>query len=337
MRRGSFAILIVLCTGCSDVGGSSSSTPASPTQPQSVIQSQGSSRALSDRDALTALSFAAPAAAVKGAIIVSDQTAGDVDVFNSAGMQTATIAGFQKPQSVATDSRGNIYVADEGASSIAVYKNDDVTLLRTLADPGEFPTGVTVSTTYVVGVANFSTTSGAAGSVMIFPKDRTTPCRTVKDAKWAHMDFVASGGAGALYIVGTAANSGNTLVGIVANGCNTHGITTLTVANTLVAPGGVAVSTAGDIAIDDPGTASIYTYGPPVNNSLGKPIRTTALTGARDVVSFAFTQSGKHIWTADSGLAEAVEYEYPAGGAPIATISGFTTPAGIAVTPVAIP
>jgi hypothetical protein len=280
--------------------------------------------------------FADVDAAATAAIVVSDSGTNDVYAFSTKGKLVAKITGFSEPEGMAATKAGSFYVANTVASNVLLYENDYKTKIATLSDPSEYPIDVSYeATTGIVGVANVSM-SGGTGSVSFYAKGKTTPCVTVGNPAWESVYFDAFDSRGDLFVDGVG-TSGKALVGEVVGGCQAKTIATLNVGSAILDPGGIQVTKADDIAILD--GASIRTYKPPVKGSLGTPIATTELNGASSPVSFAFTSTGKDLWTADAGLPGSEEYAYPAGGSPIATItgSGLTEPIGIVVTPIEVP
>ncbi len=283
--------------------------------------------------------FAEPDAKSSGNIIVSDAGANIVDVLTTAGKPVATIsANLSEPQGLATDKTGNLYIANTGASDIIVYKSDYKTVSATLSDPGQYPVGVSVSAgSGLVGVTNIITTGGLRGSVSFYGVGKTTPCNTVYGAGFSRVYFGAFDAHGNYFVDGQNA-LGATLVGEVSGGCAAKGIVTLKTSNAITFPGGIEVTPAGTIAIDDQSGPNIYTYSAPTASGLGSPVATTPLTGAGDPVTFAFNAAASDVYTADAVFASAYEYAYPKGGNPIQTITdNFIQPIGVAVTPAEIP
>ncbi len=281
--------------------------------------------------------FADVDASVKAAVIVSDSGTNDVYAYSSSGKLIATITGFSEPQGMGGTKAGSFYVADTGNSNILLYANDFKTKIATLKDPNQYPVGVSYyEKTGIVGVTNIISTSDGAGSVSFYAREKTTPCVTVSSSSWGRVYFDAFDADGNLFIDGED-TSGNVLVGEITGGCKATTITTLKVSNAISFPGGVQVTKTGDIAIGDQEGAAVYTYKAPVKGSLGKPIETTPLTGSSDAVTFAFTALDKYLWTADAGLAASEKFDYPAGGSPVAGITGFSEPIGVVVTPVEVP
>jgi hypothetical protein len=344
--------ILALLAGCSGGGGSSSPMPAAPAS----LMHQPASRSLEsstrrNADPASVLrpdvvrvskpdlspGFADIDAAAKGAIIVSDAGTNDVYVYSAAKKLVATITGFDEPQGLAGTKAGSFYVANTAASTIPLYKNDYKTVIATLQDPGEYPAGVGYDeTTGTVGVTNIISTSDTAGSVSFYAKGKTKPCKTVSNSSFEEVYFGAFDAKGDFFVSGFS-TSGTVLIGEVVGGCNAKTITPLKISNSIEFPGGVQVTKAGDIAIDDQEGFAIYTYKPPVKGSLGKPVSTTPLTGSGDPVSYSFTSTEKDLWTADAADADANEFAYPKGGSPVTSITGLTEPIGVVVTPVEIP
>lgn len=344
--------VLALLAGCSGGGGSSSPTPLSATQPQLVSRSVNSfSRQITHtpsvlRPGVNAIvnpdhsaGFADPDAAVKAAIIVSDSGTDDVYAYSAAGKLVATITGFSEPQGMGGTKAGDFYVANTGDSNIIEYKNDYKTVVATLTDAGQYPVGVSYEeTTGLVGVTNIISTSDGPGSVSLYAKGKTTPCETVSSSTFARVYFDAFDAAGDLFIDGENTNGAVVVGEIVKAACKAkQKIVVLTTKNSIEFPGGVAVTKAGDIILDDQEGEAVYTYKAPVKGSLGSPVSTTPLTGASDPVTFALTSTEKDVWTADAGLAASEEYAYPKGGSDVKAITGLSEPIGVVVTPVEVP
>jgi hypothetical protein len=119
---------------------------------------------------------------VTGPIIaVSDFNASTVSCFNEEGVQTAQItssSGLSNPQGLAFH-RGTLYVANTGASNVLEFTGCAPTVVKTLADAGEYPVDVAVASAGQVYVSNIFSTSGPTnGPGNICPYVGTTrqPC-----------------------------------------------------------------------------------------------------------------------------------------------------------------
>jgi hypothetical protein len=281
--------------------------------------------------------FRSPDIDAKGgaALYVSDYYADTVTIFSTAGKETAQITGFSYPEGLAGDESGNIYVNNTGVSAIKIYTAGLKTLVATLSDPSYYPSGISVSKNGIVGVANIAGTSGGPGSVVFYAKGATTPCTTVTNATWHGEYFAAFDGKGNLYVDGLDAN-GNTLIGVVTGGCKATKITTLGGAK-IAYPGGLQISSKGDILIDDQQAtpSTVYTYAPPLKNVFAKPVATTPLTGTSDAVAISLDSTSKNLYEANATAADAQVFSYPAGGKALKTFTpaGAQFPDGIYVSP----
>jgi hypothetical protein len=269
--------------------------------------------------------------------IISEIAFNTVSVYGRNGQLNAILStGLSKPQGLATDAAENLYVANTLNSNVLVYPKPYRTSKLTLNDANQYPTGVAVSRSGIVGVTNIQSVAGGAGSVSFYAKGSTVACATVGDPQWSRVYFDAFDASGTLYIDGQN-SSGHTLVGDVTGGCGATSITTLSVGNTIQFPGGVQVL-AGNILIDDQMAPAIYTYAPPSGGSLGSPIATTLLTAGTDPVTFAMMKDGVDLWAASNGAqAGGFKYTYPGGQFIKSITDGFLVAIGIAVNPVAKP
>jgi hypothetical protein len=235
------------------------------------------------------------------------------------GKHVGTLTGFNNPSGLATDASGNLYVANEGAANILVFAPPYNTTPTTLDDPGQYPADVAVDSQGNVAACNLYSNS-VAGNVAFYPAGSTSSTNTLSSASLGEVYFCAFDANGNLYLDGIDSTYSYFVAGEVVGGINGTGIATLTTSNTILYPGGVQVTTGGQIAFMDQGPGSaIYTYNPPVSGSLGSPVTTTPLSGAGDPVGFAFGKPMTSVTTADAGLVAAVKYAYPAGGAALHT------------------
>ena len=270
-------------------------------------------------------------------IFVSDAANNVVDIYNPSGKLLGQLSGLSEPQGIAADGKGNIYIADTSNSRIQIYAPPYNKGPKTLNDPGEYPSDVSVlNNGEFVAVANIISTSGGPGNVILYKNGKIV--KTISNATFSRVYFCGFDGNGNLYIDGENSD-GSAVLGEIAK-LTTSGKTfsTLTYNGTIEFPGGIEVTTDGKIAIDDQEAATIYTFNPPKNGSLGSPIATTPLTGSADPVTYAFTKNNKALWIVDAGNGDAAKYAYPAGGSPVKTFSlPDAEPIGVALVPAEVP
>jgi hypothetical protein len=270
--------------------------------------------------------------------IIADAASATVTVWGAAGQLNAILFDgiLANPEGLTTDSAESLYVANTGLSNVIVYPKPYRSHKLTLNDAGEEPLDVAVSNTGLVAVTNYLTTALQPGSTSFYAAGSTTSCATIQDPEWITFIDDAFDASGNLFIDGQN-SAGNTLVGEITGGCKATSIQTLTVANTIASPGSVQVSH-GAILIGDPLDLAIYTYAAPSHGALGSPTKTTLLAGANHPISFAITNDGRHVWTADENASAAFagKYNYP-GGSFLTSLNDHLVPIGVAVNPAAVP
>ncbi len=255
--------------------------------------------------------------------------------FGGSGLLVGRLAGFSGPQGLTTDRAGNLYVADTLNNRVQVYAPPYNGSPTTLNDPGQYPGDVAVDGSGNIAVTNIYGTGGQQGSVSLYAAGATSPTNTLSSTDFGLIYFAAFDSAGNLYLDGLAP-AGATRVGEVAGGISGTAITTLTPANTITYPGGVAMTAQGLIAIDDQKAAAIYSYNPPdPTGSLGSPVSTTPLNNATDPVTFALTAANTFAITVDASQDVVSAYPFPAGGPPTKTAPRARPgqPVGVAIIP----
>jgi hypothetical protein len=284
------------------------------------------------------IDFAAMAKNKGPTIAISDIDNGVVDLFTAAGTQVAQLTGFRGPHGMASDIKGDLYVADSYNSRVQIYAAGFASPPTTLSDPGQIPSDVdSFANGAYVAVTNFVTTSSGPGSVSIFKG--STLQNNITSSNLRYAEYCAFDGKGNLYLDGLDP-SGYGILGEIPNA--TSGGSTfeqLATANFIGFPAGIQVTTAGGrIAIEDADSLAIYTYNPPSGGSLGAPTRMTPLGGSSFPLSFAFTKDMTNLYLADGGNAQdAAEYAYPTGGKAVSTITVGGAPYGTAVIPTQYP
>jgi hypothetical protein len=289
---------------------------------------------------------------IKPEIYVANLGTNSVDIYSAAGRSTGHITGFNSPEGLAVDSKGNLYVADTGNQTISVFAPGTTTPLRTLNDPGFFPVGVVTDASGNVYVANIC--AGAAGtlsctgdgSVLKYLAGQTTFHTAYKNTSILRPYFLAfDEKPGVLWADGfTTQNNGTPIVGSWTRAST---FTASTIAINF--PGAMQTDKNDNLAVDDqlgPTTSccksTLYVFPngtPPASNSFVLSPATGST--ACDVVSFALLASNGDLWTgcelfttnpATPGFSQ--KLPYPAGGAAIKTIASGTFVGAIATAPV---
>lgn len=250
---------------------------------------------------VTTPSFMDLSAVAQPLIFDSDPSGGAVGIFPQAGTNQkmiGQITGLTKPQGLATDTNGNLYVANSGSANVRVYAppySKAATL--TLDDRGHSPYGVAVSPLGVVAVTDLH------GSVSFYAKNATKACATVSDRNFPTIYYDAFDHNGNLYIDGAQSVVGSTqytVVGEITGGCQAKKIALLLKPQISYAipGGGVQIDKEHRIAIQHTDDATIETYNPPQNGTLGNPVSILDLK-AGAAYDFAFLASGTELYNAD--------------------------------------
>jgi hypothetical protein len=327
--------------------------------PQSVAQSVGplAARFVADAVGFPRLRYNGPpakpffnAALAKKSdtmIALSDRNNNVVDIVNPAGTLIGELTGFNGPQGMASDIKGDLYIADSVNSRIVIYEAGFQNPPRYISDPGQDVIAVdSFSNGAYVAVANIVGSGNAPGSISIY-KGSTLVSNVSDDIENAFT--CAFDAAGNLFATVTTKN-GLTAVGEIANA--TSGgttFTTLSTTNKLRFASAVQVTTSGHIAVADQSPnnllspTTIYTYNAPLGGSLGTPVQVTKLVGSHEFTGFAFAKNMTDLYDAESSIGTANEFAYPAGGKALSTITppsgsdGRGLPWGIAIIPTQYP
>ncbi len=130
MKKTILAVLLVACFVSVSVAADSGARTTSVTRPDVVSPGRIVVHPFVDVAAIQAT-------ATK--IFVSDAANNVVNIYNTKGKQLGQLTGFSQPQGLASDAKGNLYVADTNNSQILVYAPPYKKAPKKLADPGYFP------------------------------------------------------------------------------------------------------------------------------------------------------------------------------------------------------
>jgi hypothetical protein len=165
-----------------------------------------SSSAQSARSGPSGRSWMSPQAKKQALLYVSSVLTGDVYAYSYSTQQLmGTLTGFEQPYGLCTDRKGDVWIANDGASELVEYAHGGTSPIATLSEPGEYPEGCSVDTTTGdLAVTNFSSTEGN-GDVAIYAKAQGTP-KTYTDSEIANYRFCGYDPLGNLYIDGATSS-----------------------------------------------------------------------------------------------------------------------------------
>jgi hypothetical protein len=238
------------------------------------------------------------------------RTFGQAGEFNWDGPQGLTFAFYDR----------NVYVADTNNQRIVVLGHKKGNLVRTLRDPNEYPVDVAVANDGTVAVTNNSGDPSHAGNIGFYAPGSISPTSIATGLLTTFL-FGGFDKKGDFYNDGYTAG-GAVAVGVVKKGTTTDVDTGF--GASVSSPGGVEVAKDGSVDVVDRQCPCLKVF---TTHSSG----TVPFEGASAPEGFALSAHDEQVWTADAGLAAVEVYAYPQGGAPIATITGFEEPAGVAL------
>jgi hypothetical protein len=261
-----------------------------------------------------------------GAEAVSDAENEVVDIFNTAGKQTAQLTGLSEPQGLGSDSKGNLYVANTGTSQVLVYTAFKGSP-KSYSTSGYYPAGVAVDSKGNIGVTEIcNTASCGQGGISFIVKGKI---HTLTSSAITRVYFGGFDSKGNFFADGE--NSSGYAVVEVKGGATGKSITPLS-GFSFEFPGGVNVEKNGDICVgDQEGPITCYS----LKGTTLSPKSTTSLSPESDAVGWTFNSTEKDVWDADAGLDQSNEYKFPAGGSSIKTLtpSPAGEPIGVALNP----
>ncbi|MBD5656486.1 MAG: hypothetical protein IAI50_15085 [Candidatus Eremiobacteraeota bacterium] len=352
---------ILILAGCSGSGGSMATPSAGNAVQQDSVSMMrpppGLNPAGLTHEEFPLLAAQGPRTPLKGfvnsaalaknptTIAVSDYINDVVNIYDPAGDVLAQLTGFIDPHGLASDNKGDLYVADLGYERVEIYPAGFTSPPTVLNISGYNPIDVdSFNNGQIVAVCNIFTPSRAPGNVEFFTNGQLT--NTVSSSTITYVDSCAFDALGNLYVEGQDANY-NSHVGEIVGGARGNQITLLTTSNTIPSPFGIQVTTSGQLAVGEyageGNQHSIYTYNPPIGGSLGSPVVTTTLTAAFGPEAFAFSKNMNSLYLANccsgpnSYYTVVVQEAYPAGGQALSRIPTHGQSGGITVIPAQFP
>jgi hypothetical protein len=279
-------------------------------------------------------SWMTPDAKSQALLYVSDFGTNDIYVFSFPnGKLVGTLTGFDSPGGECVDASGNVFITNEAtAPNILEYAHGGTTPIATLSDPAGNPLSCSIDpVSGDLAVANTQgATSNAQGNVAIYRKARGKP-KVRTDLNVPEVFYCGYDDAGNLFIDGENIGSSFEFAELPVNGRRFKNIT---LQQRIGFPGSVQWD-GKNVTVADAGssiTPTIYRFA--IEHAKGDLVGTTLLDTANDIGQTWITPaSGKaakqNVVAAESGTVGI--WKYPAGKAPLRTLTGFTNPFGVTV------
>jgi DNA-binding beta-propeller fold protein YncE len=243
----------------------------------------------------------------------------DVKVYSGSGsgfmLECTLTQGLMEPDGIVATPNGWVYVANEGASNVLVYRAKHGMPkgpVSALSDYGQLPVDVDSNPSRrLVAVSNKGSASGATGSVSVYLDRQAVPSRMLTYGNdMLEGQGVAISHSGDCYwsFYDSTTNSGSI---VEFSGCNGSGAV---IVSSITAPGGMTFDRGGNLYYVD-SSVGIYKC---------KKTSSCALfaTGFVDPVNINFDRHYKSLWLADAGgyidvvspKSGQIEYTFPVGG-----------------------
>lgn len=313
---GACAAIMILpsCTG------SQMQIDPSSTRQSVAPQPNGAMRAHPDHNR----SWMAPDAKKQALLYISDLNTYDVYAYTyPKGKLKGRLTGFSGPEGECVDKKGHVFIANFAASNVLEYAHGGTSPVATLSDPGYYPVGCSVDpTTGNLAVANYVSTGGKPGNVVVFKDAKGTPT-AYADPLVNEMVFCGYDGAGNLFVDGSTSGAAFAFDELSSGGAS---LETISLNQSIGVPGGVQWD-GTYVAVGDRATNVIYRF--TITGAKGKEEGSVSLGDSSDVNQF-WTDGSKVIGS-DPGAANARFWNYPAGGSPTKTISGLGDPVGATI------
>ncbi|MGC1380805.1 MAG: hypothetical protein WA814_07250 [Candidatus Baltobacteraceae bacterium] len=273
-----------------------------------------------------------PRAKSSSLLYLGNSANGSVGVYSYPSLNPlGVLLGFTQPYTMCIDAAQDIYVTDFGGGRVIEYAHGAVAPARSLADHQGVPVACAVDpSTGDLAVSNFVGPSSSPGNVILYTGAKGTPTKFTAPS-FNNYFFAAYDANGNLFVDGLNA-SGDVLLAELPKGKSAFKAIAMNV--TIGFPGGVAWDGAF-LAVGDQFSNTIYQF--KVSGSNATEQGSTTLNDATDVFQF-FTTGGstKHpqataVVGADFGGGAADQWQYPAGGTPVKTITGLDGPEGAAI------
>jgi hypothetical protein len=274
-------------------------------------------------------------------LFISDIDTNDVYIFTMPGMKLqGTLTGFDGPQGMCSDRRGNIWVNNTQSAEIQQYSRNGK-LLKTIDDSGYYPIGCAVNMKNGdLAVTNIRTTSGESGNVTVYSGDSDP--QTLANPDQTEYYFPAYDTRGNLYVNGRGGNSNDIMISECRSGSSS--CSTLTVSGvTLNVPGGLNWNKrTGHLVVDDPKCNNVWgscLYSMSISGSTATLTGTTSLHDANgggcDVDQGVFAPSDKYFAggciAQGSSPAAVARWKFPAGSNPTHSSPSVEYPVGAAI------
>ena len=258
---------------------------------------------------------------------VSDAYRGDVTVFDRKAKIVGKITAFADPIGMFVDAKRNLWVANEGGQNVLEFARGGTSPIKTLNDPGYYPSDVTKCPNGTVYVSNAVATSGSGqGNVEVYAAGSVNPTATLSWPRQGTGDSITCDANNNVFTtlflaLGTLGGAGV----VEYPGGKQLGAMLLPI--NMAYAGGIKMDNAGNLLISDTSSEAVEEF-----TETGSPTGVSISTSPKLWYDIALTQDGKVLLGAGN-TRNAFAVQFPSG-TPRRTYRGnFITPYGVAFDP----
>lgn len=272
----------------------------------------------------------APDAKHLALLYVSDLENDSVDVFSyPLGKSKGTLTGFSAPHGLCRDAAGHVYIVNEGANQILEYAHGGTTPIKTLSDPGYFPSGCSVDpATGNLAVTNITPLTSGPGGVAIYQHATGTPKLYPGNSTLFFLYYCGYDSAGNLFVDGM--NQAAKLVSVAELPAHGTALQPIALNARIALPGGVqwhgnSLAVGDQVSLDGPSRIDEFS----ISGSQGTEVGTTDLSDSCNVLQFWI--QGKRVIVPNTCKHDVLYFAFPAGGASTKAIAGPSESVGATV------
>jgi hypothetical protein len=299
---------VVMLAGCSAASQSPSTPPVG--MQQRLVPTSSHAR-----------SWMAPDAKKSDLLYISDET-GNVYVLSyPKGELKGTLTGIPEPQGECVDKRGDVFVTTFSAEEILEYAHGGTSPIATLSNPGQEMEGCSVDRkSGTLAAINFAPEGGSGGGVSLYANAMGSPT-VLSDPNLLLGYQLGYDNNGNLFLDGVNASRQFEFAELPKGSTS---FTEISLNVSISTPGGVQWD-GTYVAVGDATSGKVYQ----TNGAGGKVEGTMTLSDSDGI--FQFFISGKTFIGPNVYSKNAMYWDYPAGGSPTKTLTGFTDPFGAVV------
>jgi len=230
----------------------------------------------------------------------------------TSGKPVSTLEVPPAPEGECTNSAGTVWIVNEDAAAIVEYAHDNTKEVAKLADPGNYPSGCSVSPkTGDLAVANIASNNGGpAGDLAIYADAKGSPTIYQNENIYRYY-YCGYDSSGDLFVDGIQ-QDGKFVFAELPSGASK--LTVLTLKESISTPGGVEWD-GKHITVGDASTSTIYQLS--ISGNTASVVGTVGIKGGN---AAAYYVDGTDVVALIAGSSEVGTWKYPAGGKPTSTL-----------------